>query len=140
MWDSVTYEVTARLRSPEDVSASAIESFAASADGAFLVAGNRAGGLLVWDLSLQALVRVIDMPLPARLITQLGFLPDNHTLAVLADDGHVVLLTASAPTCKAILDVSVPDKVRSAHDSRWWVRACTHTHTHTHTYMYKPVL
>ena len=67
---------------------------------------------------VQVLVRVIDMPLPASVVSQAVFLPDNRTAAVLSDDGRVVFLTAAAGTCRALLEVSTSDKVRGIVDMK----------------------
>jgi WD40 repeat protein len=112
VWDSVSYAVKARLQLPDPTSTVALSCYAASANGAHFIAGTRGGSILVWDLVTQALMRVIDMPQPASVVVQVQFLPDNITAAVLCDDGHVVILTVAASTCKAVLDVSAPDRVR----------------------------
>lgn len=114
VWSSISYAVLARLTLPDTngTSPSTVACFAASSDGAYFIAGTRNGTLLVWDLTTQALVRVVDMPMPAQVVSQCVFLHDNTTAAVLCDDGHVVILTAAAPSCKALLDISAPDRVR----------------------------
>jgi hypothetical protein len=62
----------------------------------------------------QVLVRVIDLPLPAQVVPQVAFMPDNHSALVLSDDGTVVLLSDIDGECKAALEVSSVDKVRGA--------------------------
>ena len=53
--------------------------------------------MYVWDGATGALVRVIDMPQPARRVLSLRVLPQPHAdafplLAVLCDDGVSTLL------------------------------------------------
>lgn len=56
VWDCYSYDVKARLQMPEDVTAPAIESIAASADGAYLACGTRNGSVLLWELVSQVRV------------------------------------------------------------------------------------
>jgi WD40 repeat protein len=123
VWDSISYAVKARLQPPDPTSTTAVSCFAASANGAHFIAGTRGGSILVWDLATQVLTRVIDMPQPACVVIQLLFLPDNVTAAVLCDDGHVVILSVAASTCKAVLDVSAPDRVSFRSSP---LRVCVH--------------
>jgi hypothetical protein len=60
---------------------------------------------------LQVLVRVIDLPLPAQVVQQVTYMPDNRSALVLSDDGTVVLLSDVDAECKASLEVSSVDKV-----------------------------
>ncbi len=58
VWDSVTYNVRARLELPEQHSTSNIACFAATSDEQYLVAGTRTGNLLVWELVSEVRRRV----------------------------------------------------------------------------------
>ncbi len=53
VWDSVTYEVKARLRLPEQHDTCNIECFSATTDGVYLIAGTRTGSLLLWELASE---------------------------------------------------------------------------------------
>jgi hypothetical protein len=60
---------------------------------------------------VQVMVRVIDLPLPAQVVLQVSFQPDNRSVLVLSDDGAVVLLTAVDSECKAALEMSSTERV-----------------------------
>ena len=57
-------------------------------------------------------MRVIDLPLPAQVIMQVTFMPDNRSVLVLSDDGNVVLLSSVDGDCKASLEFSSTERVR----------------------------
>ena len=68
----------------------------------------------------QVMVRVIDMPLPAQVVLQVSFLPNNRAVLVLCDDGCVVLLSSVDAACKAALEFSSTERVRRlAHLHVW---------------------
>lgn len=119
VWDSASFDVKARFTVPDKPSSCVLECVAGSGDGQFIAAGTRTGAVLLWDVVTQALVRIVDMPLPAQVVSQLRFLPDHVTLAALCDDGHILLLTATAQSCKAVLDISAPDKVSTVFACLW---------------------
>ena len=50
VWDSVSYNVRARLRLPEEHGDAAINCFTTTSDGQYLMAGTRSGSLLLWEV------------------------------------------------------------------------------------------
>ena len=54
VWDSITYEVKARLRLPEQHDSCNVECFSTTSDGVYLIAGTRTGSLLLWELASEA--------------------------------------------------------------------------------------
>ncbi len=59
-------------------------------------------------------MRIIDLPLPAQVVLQLHFMPDNRSVLALSDDGSVVMLSAVDGDCKAVLEVSCTNKVQGS--------------------------
>ena len=78
----------------------------AAGDVPFVVAGGRNGMLYFWDGRDGGLTQVVEMPPSVRRVVQLEVVESTNQVAVLGDDGRVLLLSTSADgSCAVDMDM-----------------------------------
>ena len=93
-WSMEDYNIRFQLRVSEG--SAGLTCFAATEN--LVVAGGSNAMLYFWDTTSEVLLRVVEMPSSCNVVVQVEILSKNAQIAVLGDDGRLLILSSTA--CK----------------------------------------